>query len=326
MTLSLTRPGTSKVARGLVLGLTVLLATPLSVVTADARAGSGFGGGSRGSRTFSAPPSTATAPSAQPFQRTEAPRPSMGNPGMGAATAAAPRRFGFGTGLMAGLLGAGVLGMLTGHGFFGGIGGLLSIFGFLFQIALIGGLIWLAVRFFRGRSTMPAFAGGPAAGPAAGGPGPYARSALGGLGGGSSNQGTRDGIVTTPADFAAFERALVEIQNAYGREDGAALSRLVTPEMLRYFGSDIADNQRRGVRNAVSDAKLLQGDLSESWREGPVDYATVAMRFSVVDTMVDRNTGRIVSGETTPTIATELWTFQRTGSGPWLLSAIQQVG
>jgi predicted lipid-binding transport protein (Tim44 family) len=323
MTFSLTRPGKSKVARGIVLGLTLVLASPLSVTTADARAGGGVGGGSRGGRTFSAPPSTATAPSAQPFQRTESARPSMGNPGMGAATAAAPRRFGgFGTGLMAGLLGAGVLGMLTGHGFFGGIGGLLSIFGFLFQIALIGGLIWLAIRFFRGRSAMPAFAGGPAAGPASGGPGPYARSALGGLGGGTA---ARDSVAITPADYAAFERSLVEIQNAYGREDGAALSRLATPEMVRYFGSDIADNQRRGVRNAVFDAKLLQGDLAEAWREGAIEYATVAMRFSVVDTMVDRHTGRVMSGDSTPTQATELWTFQRTGSGPWLLSAIQQA-
>ncbi len=319
MTLSLSRSRKSQVARGLALGLTLLLATPLSVVTADARAGSGFGGGSRGTRTFSAPPSTATAPSASALQRTEAPRPTLGNPGMAGAAAAQPRRFGgFGTGLMAGLLGAGVLGMLTGHGFFGGIGGLLWVLGFLFQSGLIGGLIWLALRFFRGRSTMPAFAGGPA--PSAG-PSPYARSALGGLGGG----GSRDAVAITPADFAAFERALVEIQSAYGREDVAALSRLATPEMVRYFASDIADNQRRGVRNAVSDARLLQGDLAEAWREGATEYATVAMRFSVVDTMVDRATGRVVSGDTRPTEATELWTFVRSNGGPWLLSAIQQA-
>ena len=328
MTMSLSRPRKTVVARGLVLGLTLLLASPLSVTSADARAGSGAGSGSRGGRTFSAPPSTATAPSAQPMQRTQAPSPGMANPGMAGAAAAPARRFGgFGTGLMAGLVGAGLLGMLTGNGFFGGLGGLSSMFGLLFQIALIGGLIWLALRLFRGRSAMPAFAGGPSAG--ATGPDPSARSALGGLGGGSAAGGSagRDNVAINPADFAAFEQALVAIQTSYGREDSAALSRLVTPEMLRYFGSDIADNQRRGVRNAVSDAKLLQGDLAEAWREGPTEYATVAMRFSIIDTMVDRNTGRVVSGDAAQaTEATELWTFQRQGAGSWLLSAIQQAG
>ena len=265
---------------------------------------------------------------AAPIQRSQTPNqgPTYANPGMQGPSMAQPRRFGFGTGLMAGLFGAGLLGMLTGHGFFGGIAGLMSIFGFLFQIALIGGLIWMALRFFRGRGFGPAMAGGPAmgAGPQ---PGPYARSALGGMGatGGSGPQ-VRDQVGISPADYAAFERALVDIQNAYGREDGATLSRLVTPEMVRYFGSDIQDNQRKGVRNAVSDARLLQGDLAEAWREGPSDYATVAMRFSAIDTMVDRVSGRVMSGDpTVPTEATELWTFRRDRGGPWLVSAIQQT-
>ena len=56
-----------------------------------------------------------------------------------------------------GLLGAGLIGMLMGGGFFGGLGGIASILGFLVQIALIGGLIWLAVRFFQ-RRNQPAMA------------------------------------------------------------------------------------------------------------------------------------------------------------------------
>ena len=97
--------------------------------------------------------------------------------------------------------------------------------------------------------------------------------------------------------------------------------------MLRNFGGELEENRRRGVRNALSEVKLLQGDLAEAWREGGTDYATVAMRFAVLDAMVDRATGRVVSGDTTrPTEATELWTFRREGGSPWLLSAIQQAG
>jgi predicted lipid-binding transport protein (Tim44 family) len=50
------------------------------------------------------------------------------------------------------------------------------------------------------------------------------------------------------------------------------------------------------------------------------------MRFTVLDTMVDRMSGRVISGNASiPSEATELWTFRRDGRGPWLLSAIQQT-
>ena len=51
--------------------LSLALPLMLAVSAADARVGGGFSSGSRGSRTFSVPPSTSTAPgSAQPFNRT----------------------------------------------------------------------------------------------------------------------------------------------------------------------------------------------------------------------------------------------------------------
>ena len=83
----------------------------------------------------------------------------------------------------------------------------------------------------------------------------------------------------------------------------------------------------RGVVNKVSNVKLLQGDLAEAWREGDTDYATVAMRFSLNDFMVDRASGRVVEGDPThPQEVAELWTFRRAHGGPWMLSAIQQTG
>ena len=66
--------------------------------------------------------------------------------------------------------------------------------------------------------------------------------------------------------------------------------------MLSYFSQELADNAQQGIRNEVSDVKLLQGDLSEAWRENGSEYATVAMRFSLVDATVDRASGRVVSG------------------------------
>jgi len=73
-------------ARGVVKAMAVVLSLALPLVvavsSADARVGGGFSSGSRGARTFSAPPSTSTAPStAQPFNRTFT---QPGSPGLGA--------------------------------------------------------------------------------------------------------------------------------------------------------------------------------------------------------------------------------------------------
>ncbi len=305
----------STMSKGAILALMLALALPLGSQSVDARAGGGFGFGSRGTRTFSMPAPTATAPRpAQPIQRSETPSANYGNSGFGST--AQPRRFGFGTGLAAGLLGAGLFGMLTGNGFFGGLGDLASLLGLVFQVALIGGLIWMALRFFRSRAN-PAFAGMGAG---------QARRDYAGTGGFQGATQPSRTVKVEPPDFAAFERSLVGIQDAYGREDMDGLSRLATSEMLRNFASDIEDNRRKGLRNDVSGARLLQGDLSEAWSEGASDYATVAMRFATLDRMVDRASGRVVSGNPAqPSEATELWTFRRNGGGPWLLSAIQQA-
>jgi predicted lipid-binding transport protein (Tim44 family) len=75
----------------------------------------------------------------------------------------------------------------------------------------------------------------------------------------------------------------------------------------------------------VSGTRLLQGDLSEAWREGDTDYASVAMRYSLIDTYVDRASGRVVEGNGQPEEVTEVWTFMRSRGGNWTLSAIQQT-
>lgn len=210
--------------------------------------------------------------------------------------------------------------MLSGNGFFGGIGGLGSLFGFLVQLALIALLVRFGLNYFRSRNAGAAYAGTA---------GPAARSGFGGLGGLGSAGFARPGTSTLQVsqnDFAAFERVLSDIQYAYGREDLRALSRLATPEMLRHLGSDLEANQSRGLRNELSDIRLVQGDLSEAWREGSADYATVAMRFAARDTMVERATGRVVSGDPNAFVeAIELWTFRREQGGSWLLSAVQQT-
>jgi predicted lipid-binding transport protein (Tim44 family) len=311
--------------RGIVKAMAVVLslALPLmlAISSADARVGGGMSSGSRGARTFSAPPSTSTAPStAQPFNRTFT---QPGSPGIGAPAAGAAGGFfnrpGMGMlgGLAAGFLGAGLLGMLFGGGMFGGLGGLSSIFGLILQIGLIIIVVRLAMSWWQRRhAPASAYAGAAAA--------PGAQSSLRtgtgfGLGSGSAP------LEITPADYQAFERLLGEVQAAWSNEDVAKLHTLATPEMVSYFTKDLAENKARNDINKVSDVKLLQGDLAEAWREGDTDYASVAMRFSLVDKTTERSTGRLVAGSEQPTEATEVWTFVRPRGANWELSAIQQT-
>src|ERR1700735_3699293 len=130
---------------------------------ADARAGGGSSFGSRGSMTWSAPPSTRTAPnSGAPFERSMTPNnPSPGYAGAGAGFGGGlGRGSGFMSGLMGGLIGAGIAGMLFGHGFMGGGLGFGGFLGFLLQIFLLVVVVRFVIRWFARRSS-PAFAGAP---------------------------------------------------------------------------------------------------------------------------------------------------------------------
>ena len=322
--------GTRGIIRALAVVLSVALPVAITISAADARVGGGGSSGSRGSKTYSAPPSTSTAPgAAQPMNRTFT---QPGTPAAGAAAAGAANKGGFFNrpgmmggmlgGLAMGFLGAGLFGMLTGGSLFSGLGGLSSIIGLLLQIGLIIIVVRLAMSWWQRRHTpASAYATGPA--PAADGPGAQTsfRSGLSGFGLGSN----QPALEIQPADYEAFERLLGEVQAAWSNEDVAKLHTLATPEMVSYFSKDLEENKARNDVNKVTDVKLLQGDLAEAWREGETDFASVAMRFSLVDKTTERTTGRLVAGSDTPVEVTEVWTFARRRGADWELSAIQQT-
>jgi len=299
------------------------IATALVLVSAEAyaRAGGGFSGGSRGSRTFSAPAATRTAPNtAAPITR------SMTQPGSASTVGQATRPgllggglFGGGMlgGLAAGFIGAGLFGMLFGHGMFGGMGGFASILGLLLQIALVVIVGRMLFAWWQRRNAPALATAHPGTGQNFAG--------LGGMfGGGSAAPAAGAPLTIDKEDYDSFEKLLEDVQAAYSAEDLNALRAKVTPEMLSYFSEQLSENASRGVINRVTDVKLLQGDLSDAWNEGNADYATVAMHFGLTDTTVDRASGRTVEGGS-PSEVTELWTFMRARNGGWLLSAIQQA-
>ncbi len=287
--------------------LLLALAPVFAPTPAEARAGGGASFGSRGARTYLAPPVSRTAPGYAAPLRTG---PAYGSPAYGAPGYGGPSLM---HGFMGGLIGAGIAGLLLGHGFFWGMHGFGGLFGLLIQILLLVLLARWLMRVFAGGG---AVAGGGIGAPTMTPPGmTYA----------PSPQATVP-LAVEPEDYQQFEAALHRVQAAWSAADIATLQRLATPEMAATFAAQLQDLRARGLRNEVSDVRLLQGDLSEAWRENGADYATVAMRFSMVDVTRDA-TGRVVDGAPGEHVqAAELWTFLRPPGGVWILSAIQQAG
>ena len=149
------------------------VAATLAFVAVEAMAAPRMNSGSRGNRTYSAPPATQTAPNAaRPIERSMT---RHGRTSRRAAPAARPTtpatqpggmfgRFGgVMGGLAAGFLGAGLIGMLMGNGFMGGMAGFASMLGMMIQIGLVVLVAVLAWRWWQRRSQpQAAYADGPA--------------------------------------------------------------------------------------------------------------------------------------------------------------------
>lgn len=305
------------------LSVFVVIFSMAAVDYAEARARGGFG--SRGGRTFTPPAATQTVPGpVAPINRSMTPSAqNSATRAPGAATAQPRGGFfgGFGGSLFRGLMLGGLFGLLLGTGF-GGIGGFMSL---LFQALLIGGAIWLVMRLMR--SNRPATANGaPYMGRSANTDRPMPNFSGGSATPRAARPKNPDELGITNKDLDTFEQLLGHIQTAYGREDYAALRQVTTPEMMGFFAEELAGNASRGQVNRLSDIKLLQGDVSESWREGASEYATVAMRYQLRDWSVDRTSDKVVAGDPDSLEeARELWTFIRQGHGAWKLSAIQEA-
>lgn len=310
----------------LLLALIVCLAPAL----AEARAGGGGSYGSRGMRTYNAVPSTPTAPQSRPIDRSAKPQPNLAP--RPAVPYAAPGTSFFGAhpffgGLMGGLIGAGIAGLLFGHGFFGYGLGFAGVLGLLLQLALVVLVVRWAMGVLRGRmfaAERRSFAYATADDAAASRGHPF--SAQAGATPGSAGSAVRDEIGIADADYAEFERLLVVIQNAWNERNVDALRRYITPEMASYFSEKLSANASAGLHNRVEDVRFEAGDLAEAWNDGDLQYATVAMRWSAHDYTVRADTGVLLDGrDSERVVATEVWTFVRAPGGRWLLSAIQQV-
>lgn len=329
----------------------VSLAVALSMgADAWARAGKSSSMGSRGSRTYDRPiersvtppppasaqrPSVEQAPLSQPGAAQPMYNPSAvrQQPAMGAAPMAPAAQPGFFqrnpmmAGMLGGLVGAGIGSMLFGHSPALAAASQAapgaSFLGILLQLALIGGLAWLAFRMFRRRAQpQPHVADTGYQRGYDAQPDPVISHA----GAVSHQRRVEKEFELSADDQNTFTQIIAGVQKAWSDGNPVALRQYVTPEVAGWMAEDQARDQSRGVRNMVEDVQLLKGDVTETWRDAELEYATAIITFSAKDYVVRLSDNQVVEGDAhNPVEATEAWTFVRSPGGKWLLSAIEQV-
>jgi len=300
-----------------------------------ARAGGGSSMGSRGSRTYSPSPSSAYTPA--PIQRSITPQAQPMNPQPGNPYAPQPftnNNHPFLSGLAGGFLGGGLASMLFGHnnGYgdgYGGGGG-----GGLLQLLLLGGLAWFGWRWFKSRSNAPTpYNSEPDMMNASMSNQPVSLNPWGQPQSLPAQQPGGQPLAISQGDTQEFQSLLEKIQHSWGQSDIGQLRHYLTPEMAHYFSETLAANTSRGQVNKIDQVEFINGTPLESWSEGELEYATLAMKWRAIDYMAQlESPGTVVSGNaTTPVEQEEIWTFVRAKPGAgtpapahWLLSAIQQ--
>ena len=275
--------------------------------------------GNRGSRTLDRPMERTLTPQQAPQPLLSPARPPMAAapiaPSMPVAQPGFSQRNPFVAGLMGGVIGAGIGSMLFGHSTamagYSEMSPMGSLLGMLIQFAMIGGLVWLGVRVFRGLS-----ASQPQSRPMA--PANYRVVD-------SAPVRVNKEFEPTDVDKQQFAEILMGVQRAWSEGDLSALKHIASPEMVSFLADDLAENTSRNARNVVENVTLLKGDVSEAWSENGKEFATAVMTFSSHDYTVRADNGQVVEGDPRQVLqSTEAWTFVRAQGGKWILSAVER--
>lgn len=299
-------------------GLALVSLLLIDTGTVWARATSG---GSRGSRSYSAPARPAPSPAVPSSPSRQLSQPT-----------APQQRPGLFSGLMGGIAGF-ALGGLLGSMLFGGLGNGLGGGIGLLEILMLGGAAFLVISLLRRRQAqpVPAGAGGPA-------------SAYGALEPSYSSGGGATAAPAAPSDLergighirqmdAGFDpaalgawarRLFVDVQDAITRRDMSRLGDGLTPQ--EYARLQAQCDRLRGARqtNRIEQIQVERTELTEAWQESGQDWATVYVAASLVDYTMDDTTGGLVDGSKMAHAIEEYWTFTRpVGQQAWRLSAIQ---
>ena len=307
-----------------------------------ARAGGGSSFGSRGTRSYSRP----TAPPSQtrPYQQAapqSASRPSTPPPPP--YQAPQPAGGGFFRNMAGGVLGGIAGGMLGGMLFrslgFGGGGGMGGGLGGaggggigIFEILLIGGVMYLIYRYIKNKRqatlsgqnvySMDDYREAPAYPPVQPPPCPTADDLASGI----SQIRQFDSSFDEQRFCDQVMDIFFKIQSAWMHRDLSSAGVLLTVEVRRTFQNDIDRLLKENRVNRLENIAVRNVEITEAWQESGQDYLTVLIYANLLDYTTDDVSGQVLAGSTTEPIKfEEYWTFTRpAGNNQWQLSAIGQ--
>jgi predicted lipid-binding transport protein (Tim44 family) len=235
-------------------------------------------------------------------------------------------------GVAGGFLGSMLFSGLS-HGMgMGGFGG--SGFG-LFEIILIGGILYMLYRFMKRRKEAESTAGysyQTGASPSAGQQTGFADT--------PRDQGNAEGDVQTglrhirqmdPSfDEARFSDLCMDnffkIQGAWINRDMTIVRNILTEEMFGILQRDGDKLKAEKKINKLDNIAVRSVEITEAWQEGGTDFITVRIVASILDYTVSESGGVLSGSKTEPVKFEEYWTFARpVGNNTWQLSAINQV-
>lgn len=300
----------------------------ISEIDAMARAGKGGSYGNRGSRPLSPPSRSYSTPSpAQPSQQQRQYIP----PSKPTSPSPSPFWHGLAGGILGGLIG-GML--LRGFGFAGpgtGAWGGPGLFDLILIGALLYGIYWFVSKRRRAMAQESVYSYGHQEVPhAPEGPPmevfyqelPQDQNLLRGL----EHIRQMDPGFQVDAFLNEVESAFFRVQGAWCNRDMGPVRDLLTDEMFSILQGQVQGMREEGKVNRIENLSLRGVEVVEAWQEYGQDFITVRVRGNGLDYTIDEATGQILSGDDhNPTRFEEYWTFTRpVGPNKWRLSAITQ--
>ncbi len=236
---------------------------------------------------------------------------------------AAPARSGSRAGGMMGILGGLAMGGLLGALFFGG--GFEGIN--LFDILLIGGVIFLVMRFMRSAAAArrePEYAGHPS----------HHNQTFGQAQPESNNESflgeeaTSSEVISDKPNIDAehFLNAardiFVRMQQDWDAKNADDIRSFCTPEVAEHV---LADMKRIGDNKTRTEIGALDAEIIETWVESGMEWVAVHFQAKLKEETLNM-AGAVI--ETEHTDVNEIWIFQHTPNSDdptWYLAGIQQA-
>jgi len=117
-----------------------------------------------------------------------------------------------------------------------------------------------------------------------------------------------------------------KIQSAWMNRDLRPVSHLLAPKIHEAMQSDVERLLRERKVNRLENIAVRKVEIVEVWQESGQDFITTLIYANLLDYTTDEATGQVVEGSRTePVKFEEYWTLTRpVGNNPWQLTAIDQ--